>query len=362
MNYTTWIEISKSALKHNVDQYRSWIPNSTKIAAVLKANAYGHGLIEVAQLHEQNPDVARLCVADSQEAVLMRQQGITKPILVLGFINTDIDLIAKHAIDITVSDIQTIKDLNAAAMAQGVIINLHLKIDTGLSRLGFLPQDVQQAIALIQQLPAVRLQGICSHFIEASNKELVHAQEDMLKPFWQSGVQIHTAISNSAFHVQYEYDFVRLGAGLYGYLPEADEKLQELLQPILSIKTRVIGLKQTPEGVSVGYGKTTYVTSRPTTVAILGMGYWDGLDPDLSNFGKVIIHDQFAPIIGRVNMNYCMVDVTDIADVKIGDIAIVLGQSQTKKITGYDWRIGAKRNVRIFLSRIRCNLPRIIVD
>ncbi len=362
MNHTTWIEINKAALDHNIKQYQSWLPAQTAIAAVVKANAYGHGLVELGKLHQQHPAIIRLCVANAQEGVTLRQHGITKPILILGFINTPWEMIPQYKLDVIVSDLETLQQLNTVGQQHNTVINVHVKVDTGLSRLGFLPQDVPAAFACIQTLKYLNLQGLCSHFIEAFNKDLVHKQEDILKQFWQPGLQIHIANSNSSLHTKYTYSFARIGAGLYGYLPEADPSLQNLLQPVLSLKTRVISIKKVPAGSSVGYGSTTHVTTKPTTIAILGMGYFEGIDPDLSNFGNVIIHDALAPIIGRINMNYFMVDVTHIPSTHMGDIATLLGATQTQEINGYNWRIGSKKNVRIFLARLQGHIPRVIVD
>lgn len=362
MSYTTWIEINKIALEHNIQQYRNWLPQNTQVAPVIKANAYGHGIVPVGLLHQNNPHISRLCVANSAEAIQLREANVTKPIIVLGFINTPLATIAQYNLEVLVSDLATISDLNNIGRLHNSQIKVHLKIDTGLSRMGFLTTEVAQALDVIKNLPYLQLSGICSHFIEAYNQDLVHHQEDLLRPFWQPNIPTHISNSNGSLHTKYQYDFVRIGAGLYGYLPEADPVKQELLHQILSLKTRVIGLKKVEQGANVGYGSTTYITTRPTTVAILGMGYYEGIDPDLSNFGKVIIHDEFAKIVGRINMNYFMVDVTDIPETKMHDVAIVLGQSETKKITAYDWRFGAKKNVRMFLAKFNDSVPRIITE
>lgn len=361
MNYTTWIEISKKALQHNVATYRSWLPLQTKIAAVVKANAYGHGLSEIGQLHQQNDDVVRLCVANTQEGVDLRLSGVFKPILVLGFINTEISAVAQYDLDMLVSDEKTIQQLNFVGSYLNKIINVHLKIDTGLSRLGIFPDQYNKFIDLIAKSKNLRLQGICSHLIDAYNQKSVHEQEDILYPFYRSDLQMHTVNSHGSLHSKYHYSFARIGAGLYGYLPEADDAVQKMLHPVLSLKTRVIGIKNIPLGASVGYGRT-HVVTRPTKIAVLGMGYYEGINPDLSNTGKVLIHGQFANILGRINMNYFTVDVTDIAKVELHDIATVLGRDGNHAISAYDWRIGAKKNVRIFLAQINPNIPKIIVD
>jgi len=362
MEYTTWIEINKSALDHNIKQYKSWLPLKTNIAGVVKANAYGHGIYEVGKILQKNDSVSRLCVANSQEGIQLRTNGITKPILVLGFINTPLETIAEYDLDCVVSNLKILQDLQNLGKIFNKKINIHLKIDTGLSRLGFLPKDAYVALDTIKYLPNLHLQGIWSHLIESFNQELVHQQEEVLKQFWQPNVQIHIANSNACLLTKYTYDFARIGAGIYGYLPEADPKMQQMLHPIISFKTKIINIKQIPTGKSVGYGKTNYVTSKTTTIATLGMGYYEGLDPDLLAKGKVLIHGEYAPIVGRINMNYFMVDVTHIPQAELGDTVTILGQDGDKYITPYDWRVEAKKNVRIFLARLNNNLPRVIVE
>ena len=167
--------------------------------------------------------------------------------------------------------------------------------------------------------------------------------------------------SHGSLHSKYQYSFVRIGAGLYGYLPEADEALQNLLQPILSLKTKVIGIKNVSAGSTVGYART-YTATKPTKIAVLGMGYFEGINPDLSNTGKVLIHGKVVPIVGRINMNYFTVDVTDVAGVVLHDVATVLGRDGNQVISAYDWRIGARKNVRIFLAQLNPLIPKVVVE
>lgn len=361
MNHISWIEISKSALTHNITQYKSWLPIGTGIAPVIKANAYGHGLAEVGSLHQKSDDIVRMCVASTQEGIHLRLAGVTKPILILGYINSPIEAIIQHNLDMIVSDIAMINELNSIGKAYNKKINVHLKIDTGLSRLGVFPHEFNKFHSLIKNSSHLNLQGICSHLLEASNQETVYEQEELFRPFHQSGVQIHTANSHGSLHSKYNYSFARIGAGLYGYLPEADEARQNLLQPILSLKTKVIGIKDVPAGTSVGYGRS-YCTTRPTKLALLGMGYHEGINPDLSNAGQVLIHGKFARFAGRIAMNYVTVDVTDIPQTQLQDTATILGRDGQNMISAYDWRIGAKKNVRIFLAQLNPMIPKIIVE
>ncbi|MBI2344734.1 alanine racemase [Candidatus Dependentiae bacterium] len=362
MDYTTWIEINKNALEHNVAQYKLWLPAKTEIAAVVKANAYGHGIQAIGKILQRNSSIKRFCVANSQEGINLRTHGVTKPILVLGFINTPLETIAEYDLDCVVSNLKILQDLQNLGKIFNKKINVHVKIDTGLSRLGFLPKDVHVALDTIKYLPNLHLQGIWSHLTESFNQELIHQQEEVLKQFWQPNIQIHIANSNACLLTKYHYDFARIGAGIYGYLPEADPKIQQLLHPIINFKTKIINIKKIPTGSSVGYGKTNYTTTKPTTIATLGMGYYEGLDPDLLATGKVLIHGQYAPIVGRINMNCFMVDVTHIPQAELNATVTILGQDGDKYITPYDWRIGAQKNVRIFLARLNNDLPRIIVE
>ncbi len=361
MNYTTWIELNRAALEHNIMQYKRWLPEKTSIAPVIKANAYGHGLAQIGLLHDMNPHVSRLCVASSSEGVALRQAGVQKPILVLGFINSGIQSVIENDLDMIVSDVATIQALNSAAQAVKKVINVHLKIDTGLSRLGIFPEQVSYFKSLIAQCNNLKLQGICSHLIESCNKESTNEQENIFKEFFDRSLQIHIANSHGSLHAQFVYDFVRIGAGLYGYLPEADPILQSKLYPVLSLKTRVIGIKNIVAGATVGYART-YTASRPTKLAILGMGYFEGINPDLANTGQVLIHGRFAPIVGRIMMNYFTVDVTDIPNVQMHDVATVLGRDGSYFISAYDWRIGSRKNVRICLAQLNPLIPKIVVQ
>ncbi len=362
MDYTTWIEINKTALDHNVEQYRHWLPQKTGIAGVVKANAYGHGISEVGKILQKNNHIQRLCVANSEEVVDLRVQGITKPILILGFINTPFETIAEYDLDCAVSNLKMLHDLQNLGKIFNKKINVHVKVDTGLSRLGFLPKDVHVALDTIKYLPNVHLQGIWSHLTESFNQELVEQQEEILKQFWQPNVAIHISNSNASLVTKYAYDFVRIGAGIYGYLPEADPKMQQMLHPIISFKTKIVNLKLVPANSSIGYGKTNCVISKPTMIATLGMGYYEGLDPDLLETGKVLIRGQYAPIVGRINIHFLMFDVPAIPQTEVGDTVTILGQDGNNYITPYDWRIGARKNVRIFLARLNSKLPRVIIE
>lgn len=236
MNDKTWIEINRSNLDHNILQYRQWLPTNTGIAPVIKANAYGHGLCEIAAIYDQNPYITRLCVANTQEALLLRKRNIKKPILVLGYINSDIKEVLLHSIDLAVFDKQTIDMLQTHAKQLQQHVNVHLKVDTGMSRLGIHTSEFSNYIQYIKHCPNLVLQGIWSHLYHGNNPQEVIKQEKLFKQYHNKGVQLHIANSLGSLHSTHQYDFARIGCGLYGYLLTKDKQKQNALKPVLSVK------------------------------------------------------------------------------------------------------------------------------
>lgn len=360
MNYTTWIEIDRSNLEHNVSVYKSWIPHATAIAPVIKGNAYGHGLSQIGYLHDQNKLVARLCVANSTEALLLRQHNIKKPILVLSYVTPDhLEEVIMNHIDVAVTDLQTIKILNKAALKLNKKLNIHLKIDTGMSRLGFFPHQVTEIVHEIKKLPGLHLQGIFSHLSSSNKPKIVHEQEKIFEPFRSDNVELHITNSLGTLNCTYQYDFARIGLGLYGYILTKNKVFKQALKPVLSLKTRIIHIKQIEKNAHLGYQQQISI-KKTTKIAILGIGYFDGLSPDFANHGYVLIHGKFAPIL-TINMNLTTVDITNIPECMIHDAVTILGEQDGKIISGYDWQSLLNRNMRMFFAGLDASLPRIIV-
>lgn len=360
MKQATWIEIDRLALEHNVSQYKSWIPSRTGIAPVIKANAYGHGLYQIGHLHDQNKDVTRLCVANSQEALMLRHYKIKKPILILSYVHPqDFNDVVMHNIDVVVGDMLTIKTLHHTAIKLQKKVNIHLKIDTGMSRFGILPDQVNIFLNEIKNLPGLHLQGIMSHLSSSNKPHIVHEQEQIFEPFRQDNVELHMTNSLGTLHCQYEYDFTRIGIGLYGYLLINKPNYKRALKPVLSLKTLIVGIKQLHKGAHIGYQRIINV-KKPTKIAVLGIGYFDGLTPDLMHIGYVIIHGKLAPILS-INMNLTTVDITNIPECTMHDIATILGQDGDAQITAYDWQILLNKNIRICFAALEASIPRIIV-
>ena len=374
-DYRTWIEISKSALNHNFAQYKSII-GSGILAPVIKSNAYGHGLIEVGTLCEESPHVGFLFTAMLSEALILRAHGVSKPILVHNYIDTNLDQAAHQNIDFVIDSFDTAQQLNTVGAQHNAIFNVHIKVDTGLSRLGITPEQVLTFIHDIKQLPHIKLTGICTHFAESSKKEqqFTHHQLEVFNTVLNTLEQHHITIpykhvANSAATTSLKLNrcnFFRVGIGTYGLWPSQANKKKTLsnypnfsLQPILTWKTRIIALKKVPAQRYVGYDRT-YQTSKDTIIATLPIGYYDGYDFRLFNKATMRVNNYYAPVIGRVSMNLTTIDVTDIPNIQLGTEVIILGDYP--HINAHELSMLAENpNVREITTKINTAIPRIIV-
>jgi alanine racemase len=304
---------------------------------IVKADAYGHGAVAVSRALE-NGIVDAYGVAIIEEAIELREAGITKPILILGYTPKEqFDLVISYDVMQTVYQYEMAKDLSAEAVRQGKTAKIHIKIDTGMSRLGFCDsQESIQTIKQISSLEGIYIDGLFSHFAKAdeadkvSGKKQIRRFEEFCKLLSQEGIHIPIKhFSNSAGTIEFpeaEYDMVRCGIVTYGIFPsdEVDHKRLSL-EPAMELKSHVIYIKEVEVGTGISYG-STFITDRSTKVATIPVGYADGYSRNMSNVGKVIIRGQYAPIIGRICMDYFMVDVTDIEDVSQGDVVTLLGR------------------------------------
>ena len=373
----TWIELNKHAFNHNAATYKKIVGAEKKLAAVIKSNAYGHGIVEIAQLCQQSEHIDWLCVGTLTEALAVRAHGIIKPILVLYFIDTDPILAFEKDISFMASDLLSLKYLNVLAAAHNNSFSIHLKIDTGMSRFGFMPHEINELIAQLKTFKNLVITGIYSHLAKAaSNDQQFSMQQETLfntviKQFNDAGIFIeYKHIANSAGITALTHDtcnFFRLGLGLYGWWPSAankqitQEKYPDVkLQPVITLKTRIIQLRTIAAGQPVGYDNT-YITQRSTKIAILPIGYYDGYDRRLSNKGLVMIGSEYAPVIGIVAMTVTMIDVTDCAHVAVGDEVVLLGNHE--KITpSFIAESIVSFNPREILTRLNTNIARKVID
>ena len=339
----TWVEINLDALECNFDAVREELPENMKILAVVKANAYGHGAIGVAKFLEDKADY--LAVAATDEALELRKNGVNCPILILGHIPYgDYDNIVKFNITPTISDFYEAKLLSKAAVKAGVTAPLHIAVDTGMNRIGFLVNaESVKEIKEINSLPNIKIEGVFSHFAAAdiSDKTYTRKQVEKFDQFMKTlsaeGVNApikHLYNSAAIADLEKKYDMVRQGIILYGLRPSDEVEFNNIKvpQPVMSMKTRVVQVKTLPSGECISYG-CTFTTEKETKVATLCAGYADGVTRVLSNNGEVLIRGKRAKIIGRVCMDQFMVDVTDIPDVEAGDTATIFGTDGDETIS-----------------------------
>ena len=339
----TWVEINLDALECNFDAVREELPENMKILAVVKANAYGHGAIGVAKFLEDKADY--LAVAATDEALELRKNGVNCPILILGHIPYgDYDNIVKFNITPTISDFYEAELLSKAAVKAGVTAPLHIAVDTGMNRIGFLVNaESVKEIKEINSLPNIKIEGVFSHFAAAdiSDKTYTRKQVEKFDQFMKTlsaeGVNApikHLYNSAAIADLEKKYDMVRQGIILYGLRPSDEVEFNNIKvpQPVMSMKTRVVQVKTLPAGECISYG-CTFTTEKETKVATLCAGYADGVTRVLSNNGEVLIRGKRAKIIGRVCMDQFMVDVTDIPDVEAGDTATIFGTDGKETIS-----------------------------
>lgn len=331
-----WAEIDLDKLAHNMREIRR-ASQSKGIIAVVKADAYGHGAVDVAPVLLEN-GADRLAVAVISEAVELRRSGIDAPIMILGFTPPNlIDTLLKYNIEQTVINYEFAKELSNMARKKNKIAKIHIGIDTGMGRIGFLPNETSlNEISKINQLPNIEIEGLFSHFSSAdeSCKEYTLKQlmcyEEFYKRLIENDVKINNRhIGNSAAIIDLpktHFDYVRPGIIQYGYYPSNEVLKGKLnLRPVMSVKSNIVHIKTLKAGEHISYGRR-FTTERESIIATLPVGYADGYTRLLFGKGKVIINGKFAPIVGTICMDQCMIDITDIEGVKIGNEVILLGE------------------------------------
>ncbi len=360
--------VSKSALLRNLRAYRRAV-GGTRIMSIVKSQAYGHGLMTTAKAVESLTDW--LGVASGSEALELRLAGIRKPILILSFYNDDeIADILKKRISLVVYDLRQAKLTSQIAKKLKLQARVHLKVDTGTSRLGVLPVHAAKLADQIIHLPNIDVEGLFSHFaaseenIEYTKKQNMVFDTIVEELEWR-GIDALKHISCTAAGIttpQSRHDMVRLGIGLYGLWPSKHTRrvANFALKPALMWHTNIIQVKSLPKGSNVGYG-LSFVTKRPTKLAILPVGYFDGYDRKLSNIGEVLVAGSRCKVLGRVCMNLTMIDVTHLKNAKAGDKAVLIGRMGREEITADELaeKIGTI-NYEV-VSRINPLIPRKLV-
>lgn len=335
--YRIYAGIDLDALKYNVEGIKRCKAESAMLMGVIKANAYGHGAKVFAhELDRMGFDW--FAVATVDEGIELRRDGIEQPILVLGYTcEAQYPDMVQWEITPTIYSLDMAKAFDAAAAKAGKVVNIHIKIDTGMSRIGFLPGEKSlDEIEKIHELRHLRIQGMFTHFACADMRDKTHVGHQiekfhqMIDDVRQREIPVeifHCSNSASIMELPSEHmNLVRAGIILYGLYPSNEMEEKRLpLKPVMSLYSHIVHVKEVPEGVTVGYG-ATYVTERPTRIATVPVGYADGYPRSLSNRAFVLLHGRRVPIIGRVCMDQFMVDVTDMPQVSVGDVVTLIGQ------------------------------------
>lgn len=341
--YRVYAEINLDAIVKNVDNLMALTKENTGALAVVKADGYGHGDVAVAKAVAQK--VTGYAVATLDEAVNLRENGVKKPILVLGYVDPyEFDILVSHEITATVFDVETAQLLADAARVQKKQAHCHIKVDTGMRRIGLEPNE--NGIAIVKQITALKelsADGIFTHFAASDETDKTSAEHqfklftDFTGRLEKEGIHFtyrHCANSAAVIDMpQVDLDMVRLGIAMYGMYPSDEVKKEKVeLFPALDLKSHVTMVKEIPAGEKVSYGGT-FTTTRTTKLATVSVGYGDGYPRALSSKGYVLVRGQKAPIVGRVCMDQMMVDVTDIENVTRADIVTLIGKDGDAEIT-----------------------------
>ncbi|RLC96586.1 MAG: alanine racemase [Chloroflexi bacterium] len=334
-NVLTWAEIDLDAIAFNAAGLKARAGGKAELMVTVKANGYGHGAVQVARAALEG-GATRLAVHRALEGVQLRQAGITAPILVMGYTLPAVsERVVRWNLTPTVNSQPQAEALSAAAVAAGKMLPIHVKIDTGMGRYGLLPDEALGFVRFLSQLPGLVLEGLYTHHAVAdlADKSFTRHQfglyMNVVEQLEAAGFTFPLKhVSNSATTLdlpEMALDMLRCGIALYGLRPSGEVEPVIPLRPALTLKSRVVRVRTLPAGASISYGRT-YITEKPTRVALVPVGYGDGYHRILSNRGAVLIHGQRAPIVGRVCMDQFVVDVNHIPDVQLHDEVVLVGR------------------------------------
>ena len=349
----TYASIDLDGLEENLREVERRVPEGTRIMAVVKANGYGHGDIDISSRLE-SCGCNLFGVAIAEEGVRLREGGIKGGIVVLGGIYPGQEAaVIEWGLTPVIFDIETARRVNEEALGRGVTVEVHLKVDSGMGRLGILPGEVDGFLKDLKGLVALKITGLLSHFAEAGNEdrrftvkqlEVFSEVAERVKAAGFKGIELHIANSAAILNGNYGGDeegsgaldatlnIVRPGIMLYGASPEERFKGMVKLKPVMTIKTEILLIKNLPEGSPISYDRR-FTTLRESRIATIPIGYGDGLPRSLSGKGRVLISGEYAPIVGTVCMDLTMVDVTGIESAAVGDEVVVIGSQGRRGIS-----------------------------
>ncbi len=366
----TWAEISLRALRHNYRTIKDRVGEKVQVMAVVKANAYGHGAIECARALEE-VGAAWFGVALVEEGIALRQAGIVRPIFCLGgFWRGQAELIIAHDLIPALFLIDAAEELEARARAAGREVKFHLKVDTGMGRLGVTLGELGEFARALKRFGHLKLDGLWTHFAEADTLESDYTEMQisrycealrLLRELGFTPTFQHLA-GSAGIHAHRSAwgNLVRAGATLYGLTRDVLAPIPEpfAVQPVMSLRSRITFLKTVPAGTSIGYGRT-FITARESRIATLPIGYADGLRRALSNKGRVLVRGQLAPIAGRISMDLTTIDVTEVVDVALGDEVVLIGEQGGMSIRAEDLAELSDTVSYEIVSAISSRVPRV---
>lgn len=366
-----YAQINVDNLRHNIKSIMERHKKDMKVLAVIKADAYGHGSCEIARRIDDMTYYYGVAAVD--EAVELRNAGIKKPILVIGYTSPkDYERLIKYNITQTIYSRSDAKKLSELAVKNGTIAKIHIKVDTGMSRIGFpVSTDGISEAASLKELAGLHIEGIFTHYAKADeiDKASAKEQKEKFKRFidglMASGVKPELKhIDNSAGSMELdddEFDMVRLGIAMYGLYPSEEVSREIMLKPVMSLIAHIAHVKEVDAGCGVSYG-WTYVTDKKTKLATVTAGYADGYPRAMSNVGRAIVKGRSVPIVGRVCMDQLMLDVTDIPDITTDDQVILIGKSEDENISVEEVAAPAASFNYELVCNISRRVPRIYIE
>lgn len=367
-----WVEIDQSALAHNVRQVKAFLSPETELMAVVKADAYGHGAIKVAQT-ALTSGATRLAIATLGEGIELREAGIIAPIVVLGAVNNpeEIAALCQWDLEPTICTPQQAITFSKTLAEIEQTLSVHLKLDTGMSRLGTLWHQASEFVTLVHELPYLRISSIYSHLATADDPDqtIMKMQqrrfEDAIRQIKAKGIKIPCLhLANSAAVLgdrSLHYDLVRVGLALYGLYSAPHLTSTIDLKPVLQVKAKVSQVKTIAPGTGVSYGYQ-YITKKETKIAVVSIGYADGVPRNLSNRLQVLLRGQYVSQIGAITMDQMMLDVSDFDDLEVGETVTLIGKDGENSINADDWANALGTISWEILCGFKHRLPRISIS
>lgn len=368
LSVRTWVEIDRNAIKKNYHTFRGLISSETKLMAVVKSNAYGHGLVDFSKVVDKL-GVDFFGVDSITEGAALRREGVEKPILVLGYtMPENFKAASDNKISITVSSFDGLSALKKNKYP----LKVHVKIDSGMHRQGFYPSDAKKVLGALKKLPHVTLEGVFTHFANAKDPSFPHDTDKQAAEFKKAtdvfekaGLRFMkhaSATAGTILFPQYHFGMVRVGIGFYGLWPAKEVQKafgkKITLHPVLLWKTVVAETKIIPKGDGIGYNFTE-IFKKDTKIAVCPIGYWHGFPRSLSSIGYVLVNKKRARVLGRVSMDMITIDVSAIKNVKTGDEVVLIGKSGKAQTTADEFADYAGTSCYEIVTRINPKIQRV---